>query len=257
MSRVVQSILTVVASALVAALVAWGVANAAAPAGVEGTVGPAGASGQDGADGQDGRDGQDGVDGQNGVDGRNGPTGPVGPPGPRGPQGAQGEPGPAGPAGADGAEGPVGPAGPAGAPPESLVFEQEFSIPSNTYPIEMATMPDVPAGRYTVSFGIDSIAVFEYDPVTSPPEGAYRCDLAVDDGFVSGSFRVTMFTDEFGNRSTVGGPTDPPSGSGVGYLDTSSVQDLRIVCQTEWETGNNFHLYEGIWVVLTPLATAP
>lgn len=251
MSRVVQSILVVVASALVAALVAWGVTSAAAPANVAGAVGPAGADGQPGAPGQDGVDGQDGRDGE---DGALGPVGPRGPQGAEGPRGAQG---PAGPAGADGAEGPVGPTGPAGAPPASLVFEQEFSAPSNTYPIEMATMPDVPAGRYTVSFGIDSIAVFEYDPVTSAPEGHYRCDLAVDDGFASGSFRVTMFTDVNGDRSTVGGPTNPPSGSGVGYLDTSSVQDLRIVCQTEWETGNNFHLYEGIWIVLTPITTAP
>lgn len=274
MSRALQSILTVVASGLVAALVAWGVIVVAAPGvgpagpagavGPQGSPGPAGEPGNAGADGSDGRDGSNGADGVGGANGRDGAAGRDGAPGPRGLVGPAGPSGPAGPAGPQGergepgepgAAGPEGPAGPAGTPPSSIVVQvAEYSpFPPGIFPVVLIQAPDVPAGRYIAVMTARQVLSFS-DSVSLP--ATFECNFAVDSGVAFGGFSLPMVA-LGGSVVTETADGRRPSGSAVGVVEISSSQDVRVECGINGNTTGSFDLFRDIRLVLTPISTAP
>lgn len=264
MSRALQSILTVVASGLVAALVSWGVIVVAAPGvGPAGPTGPAGAAGQAGAmgptgePGVDGRDGNNGVEGRAGAPGRDGPQGPRGPAGPTGATGAVGPAGPAGPTGPQGnqgEQGPPGETGPAGQQPTSIVATLDNATPFVGPPMVLISATNVPAGRYSAVVAVQEMTVLA-SPFTEPP--TFGCRFAVDSGSAIGGFTVPMTA--IGNSVWVTFvPVDEPaSASGVGIVEISSMQEVRVECTVNNTREPDIGVFADIQLVLTPIVTAP
>lgn len=263
MSRALQSILTVIASGLVAGLVAWGVvAVSAPPTGSTGTPPTSVADGLDGQDGADGLDGRDGADGQDGAPGAPGPrglagergaagaVGPAGPAGPQGPVGPQGEPGVAGP---QGPAGDTGPAGPAGQPPTSIVVEVAEALPFTVYPTVMIEAPVVPAGRYLATVGV--ARVLAYTNAVSLP-ATYDCNFAVSNGLAIGGFSLPMTTTPGG---IIAGRDDVnyPAASASGYIETTSPQNVRVECGVNDTEAATFTIFWDARLVLTPISVGP
>ena len=84
-----------------------------------------------------------------------GPTGPTGPTGPQGPAGPAG--GPAGPAGAPGAAGATGATGPAGPTGPTGPNDTQILSPDITVNGDNDTFTVAEAGRYRVSYNINSV----------------------------------------------------------------------------------------------------
>jgi hypothetical protein len=254
MSRVVQSIVTVVASALVAALVAWGVVTVTAPAG---GPGPAGAAGPAGPSGADGQDGMNGADGQDGTDGRDGAPGAPGGRGLAGAAGERGAPGPAGPRGEQGEPGGAGPAGPAGEPPASIVVEVELFTATglpNPYPMVPIEAASVPAGVYMAVVTVEEAIIFSG---TDPLPAIFACDFGVDDGIAVGGFTLPMSADSGGGGISLQGPlaSNPPA-SGVGIVEISATQDVRLECGINRSSVGILNVMSGVRLVLTPISPA-
>lgn len=261
MSRALQSILTVVASGLVAALVAWGVvvvtAPSVGPAGAVGPTGEPGIGGRDGSNGVDGRDGAPGLDGAQGPRGLAGPigaTGPMGPAGPAGPMGPAGLTGTAGPQGEQGEPGPPGETGPAGQPPTSIVVAIDNAAPFVGPPLVLVSATNVPAGRYSAVVAVQEMTVLA-SPFTEPP--TFGCRFAVDSGRAIGGFTAPMI--DIGNSVWVTFvPVDEPaSASGIGIVEISSTQEVRVECTVNNTREPDIGVFADIQLVLTPIVTAP
>lgn len=264
MRRALQSILTVVASGLVAALVSWGVivvagpevgpAGSAGPAGAVGAQGEPGPAGEPGNAGVDGSDGADGRDGAPGRDGTEGPRGLSGPSGAAGPVGPAGSIGPAGPQGDQGEQGPQGEMGPAGLPPTSIVVAVDNVTPFVGPPMVLISATNVPAGRYSAVVAVQEMTVLG-SPFTEPP--TFGCRFSVDSGRAIGGFTTPMI--DIGNSVWVTFvPVDEPaSASAVGIVDISSTQDVSVECTINNTREPDIGVFADVQLVLTPIITAP
>ncbi len=146
-----------------------------------------------------------------------------------------------------------GPAGPAGSPPPSIIVEVAETFPFTVYPSLMIEAPAVPAGRYLATVGVASILA--YTNLVSLP-ATYDCNFTVGSGLALGGFSLPMTTTTGG---IVAGRDDAvfPAATATGYIETTSVQDVRVECGVNDTESATFTLFRDIRLVLTPLSVAP
>lgn len=125
---------------------------------------------------------------------------------------------------------------------------------SNTYPIQLMRAPDVPAGSYSVVFGIGEVAAFTFTG-TEPRE--FSCMLVVDDGLAVGRFTVPMRPEVGGGANTLTPASQAPVASAAGFVRLNSEQDVRVECAVDGDQGTDFHIYIDPVMVLAPISTAP